>query len=90
MSKKYYIDFVEATKAMYDAAYKLGLETNQKVLSVRGAIRQVPFADVTEIKRGKWSDISEQACLCSNCGKPQNYKQAMGWRYCPHCGAVME
>lgn len=41
-------------------------------------------------KAGTWRDISGQACLCSVCGKPQNYKQAKGWRYCPMCGAVME
>lgn len=40
-------------------------------------------------KQGHWSDISGQACVCSACGRPQNYKQAKGWRYCPHCGAVM-
>lgn len=42
-----------------------------------------------EVHRGRWSDISGQACICSFCGRPQNYKQAKGWRYCPMCGAIM-
>lgn len=50
----------------------------------------IPKADVSEVRRGHWSDISGQACLCSVCGRPQNYKQAMGWKYCPCCGAKMK
>lgn len=53
-------------------------------------IKSRPAADVSEIRCGNWSDISGQAVLCSVCGMPKNAKQARGWRYCPHCGAVME
>jgi len=63
---------------------------NQGVHHAWSIIERMPTADVAEIRRGHWSDISGQACLCSVCGRPQNYKQARGWRYCPHCGAVME
>lgn len=52
-------------------------------------VQSIPAADVAEVRRGRWSDISGQACLCSFCGRPQNYKQALGWRYCPMCGAIM-
>lgn len=57
---------------------------------IRERIKAIQPAYFVEVRRGKWSDISGQAVLCSVCGKPQNEKQARCWRYCPHCGAVME
>lgn len=72
-----------------EAFHPADCHKNAGIIRAEYAICRMPAADVAEIRRGRWSDISGQACLCSVCGRPQNYKQAKGWRYCPMCGAIM-
>ena len=51
-------------------------------------IENLPAADVREVKRGKWGDVSEYAVIpsgkCSVCGK---YNRITN--FCPNCGARM-
>lgn len=51
-------------------------------------IRDQPFADVQEVKRGKWgrSILADDFFRCSVCGAVWNRK----FEYCPHCGAKMD
>ena len=72
----------------HDKEFIEGLFDGKKELRLILGEKEVLLAPVK--KRGTWSDISGQACLCSVCGRPQNYKQAMGWKYCPCCGAKMQ
>ena len=51
-------------------------------------VKRLPPAQ--QERKGKWSQVSGQATLCSCCGMASNAKQARNWRYCPHCGAEME
>lgn len=53
----------------------------------------LPIADVTENKRGRWTDKSTQSgcgvwfirIKCSNCGKATGQR----YKFCPNCGANM-
>lgn len=91
--------YVKGMKLPKDGTYRMGLVAKEGRVTA-GLVKEESFADkdiewfdcvsVPDLKSGKWSDISGQACLCSVCGRPQNYKQAMGWKYCPCCGAKMQ
>lgn len=56
------------------------------------AIRDIPSADVVEVKHGRWIKIVGEngvtsACRCSNCGFGDNRYSL--FNYCPMCGARM-
>lgn len=51
----------------------------------------IPAADVAPVKHGRWRQVDESKCECSNCGivaliglYPHGDKN-----YCPNCGAKM-
>ena len=73
MNKKY-VDLNEILLALPKSATKI--------------IEDWPAADVREVQRGKWEDVSESAVIpsgkCSVCGK---YNRITN--YCPNCGADM-
>jgi len=55
-------------------------------------ICQFPAADVAPVKHGRWRQVDEIKCECSNCGiivliavYPHGDKN-----YCPNCGAKMD
>ena len=59
---------------------------------ITDAIKDVPSADVVEVKHGRWEngDGSKATCLydvyCSVCGEVSEYSTD----YCPNCGAKMD
>ena len=73
-------------KADYDANYRLIITAKD--------VRNIPRADVVEVKHGRWEDRPiEEVSLnglfykCSLCGKTTRYDL---WNYCPNCGAKMD
>ena len=56
------------------------------------AIRDVPTADVVEVKHGTWYHGTENGAVyakCSACGRKMNYS-CYGYAYCALCGARMD
>lgn len=58
--------------------------------SIWWAIKELPSADVVELKRGRWiyqfRDSENEEYRCSKCNYPEAYKP----NYCPNCGAYMK
>lgn len=54
----------------------------------REAIKNMPAADVVEVKHGKW-DRNPIAIVCSECGKAFGLVEMFA-HYCPSCGAKMD
>ena len=52
-------------------------------------IMRFPFADVQEVKHGKWELIGKNLSKCTSCGCARNIKTQFGWNFCPVCGARM-
>ena len=55
-------------------------------------IEQMPAADVAQVVHGRWTQVDETKCRCSNCDiivliglYPHGDKN-----YCPNCGAKMD
>ena len=52
-------------------------------------IMRFPFADVQEVRHGKWELIGKNVSKCTACGHARNIKTQFGWNFCPVCGAKM-
>lgn len=52
-------------------------------------IMRFQFADVQEVKHGKWELIGKNVSKCTSCGCARNIKTQFGWNFCPVCGARM-
>lgn len=59
-----------------EACYKDAIET----------VRYAPAADVEPVRRGRWVDFTNAACMCPVCGAIL----AAHSYYCPNCGAKMD
>lgn len=63
----------------------------------REAIKNLPAADVAEVKHGKWQLDEAASCghteyiyTCSVCRNCEAWGEAEKTRYCPNCGAKMD
>lgn len=54
--------------------------------SVEHIVRDIPAADVAEVKRGEWVD-GTTGYTCSVCHEQEPTKR---FTYCPNCGAKMK
>ena len=52
-------------------------------------IMRFPFADVQEVKHGKWELIGKNVSKCTSWCCARNIKTQFGWNFCPVCGARM-
>ena len=50
------------------------------------SIADIPAADVEPVRRGRWVDFTNAACMCPVCGAIL----AAHSYYCPNCGAKMD
>ena len=58
----------------------------------REIIWRTPYADVAEVKRGRWYLADDgDGVVCSECGEDfcVLLNEAMRFRHCPNCGAYM-
>ena len=56
---------------------------------LEAAILNIPAADVTEVRHGRWLCVdtdTEQFFLCNRCKKKEYWES----NYCPNCGAKMD
>ena len=52
-------------------------------------IMRFPFADVQEVRHGKWNTVNSKVTQCSVCGVSRDIRTQVGWNFCPICGAKM-
>lgn len=52
-------------------------------------IMRFPFADVQEVRHGRWELIGKNVSKCTVCGCERNIRTQFGWNFCPVCGAKM-
>lgn len=76
-------------KADYDANYRLIITAKD--------VRNIPRADVMEVKHGRWIEDKSGEIVCSQCGTriPEMYSNADSilkseCRFCHYCGAKMD
>ena len=95
-----YISREAAIEAVYCRIHQIGWEHDSLALSIRQAVRDVPTADVREVKRGRWiveqtDDLLleplgiKEAFRCSSCGYSHVNFNQKNHNYCPNCGADM-
>lgn len=65
--------------------------------AAREAIKNLPAADVAEVKHGQWQLDEAASCghieyiyTCSACRNCTVWGETEKTRYCPNCGALME
>lgn len=56
---------------------------------VRTLLMRQPAADVAPVVHGRWIEMADHA-TCSACGCACYAGSAMGYDYCPNCGAKMD
>ena len=87
-------DVLEFSRILDDQLWETGGYRNYPTEAVPvDAIRNIPSADVAEVKHGRWiKTVGENgvisACRCSNCGFEDNRYSL--FNYCPRCGARMD
>ena len=59
----------------------------EKVEIVPIRITENPTEDVAEVVHGRWEYYSTTMMECSNC---KRHTARHRFKYCPHCGAIME
>ena len=65
------------------------LEEMEDIESGFAAMYEIPTADVTEVRHGRWLCVdtdTEQFFLCNRCKKKEYWES----NYCPNCGAKMD
>ena len=55
--------------------------------NIGAEIKNMPTADVAPVVHGRWRYYSTTMQECSNC---QRHTARHKFKYCPHCGAIME
>ena len=79
-------DVIELAREYYTPALR------EEAVPVR-AIRNIPSADVAEVKHGKWEmkpdpyGFFEEIPVCSECGCTTEMRKT--YNFCPNCGADM-
>ena len=68
------VDYLNCTHCHVDKAIK--------------GLKNLPTADVVEVKHGKWQKRGNEK-TCSVC-KFIYYSNNDEWNYCPNCGAIMD
>lgn len=98
-----YVD-VEGFSKLFDAEYKKTRELIEQgethldnlaegFLEADRVIRNLPTADVAEVKHGKWAHIGGDEWCCTNCGEvitTEGSWEAPTKKYCNECGAKMD
>lgn len=73
------------------------VKVHHKHRAINRNIKQLPTADVQEVRHGKWELIDEcanEGVYCSNCHKKvyrvEYANQKIKSNYCPNCGVKMD
>lgn len=92
-----YIECFNAEKAIREYAdikHNNGdITTANCVLKAVSVLKEIPAADVVEVKHGKWeivdSDLDWVEGKCSACGYTDCFDESGFYKFCPECGAKM-
>ena len=81
-----------ATKRLIDANATIDAFTNWLTSRYDGRlprdiVAELPTVDAVEVVHGHWRYYSTTMQECSNC---QRHTARHKFKYCPHCGAIME
>lgn len=73
----------------------LNITAETGALETQARVRELPPADVVEVRHGHWLLDSSGAEFCSECGEypfDDGEYHISGWssKYCPNCGAKMD
>lgn len=85
MSEKEYIE----REAAMDAILKQPPDAHYPEWYARD-IREIPTADVVEVRRGEWRKENNSTYVCSCCSDRVGAFIAGTSNYCPNCGAKMD
>ena len=88
MSEKKYIDAEELNKLLCEAKNRIPV-FNGGICKAQMIAREMPAADVEEVKYGKWIDTTEY-CGEFTCSICKEMCVTNKYNYCPHCGARMD
>ena len=83
-----YIKREDTVKAVDERIRQIGFEENPLVLSIRQTVREIPAADVREVRHGKWlwdGYVYDEPYVCNCCSTRMDYES----NFCPNCGADM-
>ena len=58
-------------------------------IEVLGMIYEMPAADVSPVRHGRWERTADGAALCTACKRKMNPSQ-YGYAFCSLCGAIMD
>ena len=58
-------------------------------IEVLGMIYEMPAADVSPVRHGRWERTADGAALCTACNRKMNPSQ-YGYAFCSLCGAIMD
>ena len=87
-----YIKKEEIEQKIQDGLNNLVL--GHDAIEILGMIYEMPSADVTPVRHGRWIWHSEErGYLCSECGSGCLLNYESDWHksdWCPHCGAKMD
>ena len=90
-----YIERETALEFVLNNTPHINGETTMKC--VARAIKEVPTADVVEVRHGEWklNPFFKSIYYCSECGRhiedgSDNNNPSKHFPYCPHCGAKMD
>ena len=81
-----YIDRKAAIDAVLDVYYDIP-DIDLIGEKFEAAILNIQAADVAPVRHGRWVYYSTTMQECSNC---QRHTARHKFKYCPHCGAIME
>ena len=62
-------------------------------IRIANRIREIPVADVVDVKHGEWiacGDGEHTPLMCSSCLNTWSFYKQRGSAHCPNCGAKMD
>ena len=81
------IDANEFVKQLEEEFHGMVSDSELKVYQIISRIEEQPTVDAVEVVHGHWRYYSTTMQECSNC---QRHTARHKFKYCPHCGAIME
>ena len=82
-------EYINATTLLKEIDYAFHTDTIGKK-DVINLIVNLPVADITPVRHGRWEVGYFHDRVCSCCLHPDNDFDDYAHKFCPHCGAKMD